>query len=266
MAYISPLLTSVVEAVKKSSSSLDRDFAELEKLQNSVKSIKTFVFNSYTRLEQNLKVELSKIRSDIPVLTTSDKLIGKSYFAVSPIEGLINFAHGNSDFAISVALVENDEIICGVIYNPARDETFFAQSGNGVFKEGYRNHERLRVSSVKELDSALVVATSNFDKDANALSKIYHSVLVKTGNLRVSGSVALDLAYLASGKYDALISLNNHFCSIAAGLLMIKEAGGSIRCPGQADIRVEDLLEVRKTGHLIATNFNLNQKIFDIFK
>ena len=169
MAYISPLLTSVVEAVKKSSSSLDRDFAELEKLQNSVKSIKTFVFNSYTRLEQNLKVELSKIRSDIPVLTTSDKLIGKSYFAVSPIEGLINFAHGNSDFAISVALVENDEIICGVIYNPARDETFFAQSGNGVFKEGYRNHERLRVSSVKELDSALVVATSNFDKDANAL-------------------------------------------------------------------------------------------------
>jgi len=266
MAYLSPLLTSVVEAVKKSTSSLDRDFAELEKLQNSVKSIKTFVFNSYTRLEQNLKAELHKIRADIPVYTTSDKVVGKSYFAVSPIEGLINFAHGNADFAVSVALIENGEIVCGVIYNPARDETFFAQTGMGAFKEGYRNHERLRVSSLKELESALIASTSNFNKDSTLLANIHAAVLKKTGNLRISGSIALDLAYLAGGKFDALISTENHICSMIAGILMLREAGGSIRSIGQKDIRIDGLTEVLQTGSLIATNFNLNQKIFEIFK
>lgn len=266
MPYISPLLTSIVDAAKKSASSLDRDFAELEQLQNSVKSIKNFVVNSYTRLEQNLKVELSKIRPDIPVFTPSTKIAGKSYFAVSPIEGLINFAHGNPDFALSVALVENDEIICGVIYNPARDETFFAQKGKGAFKEGYRNHERLRVSSTKELDSALIASTSNFTKSAADLIKIHSAVLKKTGNLRISGSIALDLAYLAGGKFDASLSLENHFCSIAAGILTVKEAGGSIRAIGQKDIRIEDMSNVIKNGNLVASNFNLNQKIFEIFK
>ncbi len=266
MPYISPLLTSIVEATKKSASSLDRDFAELEQLQNSVKSIKNFVLNSYSRLEQNLKVELSKIRPDIPVFTPSTKIAGKSYFAVSPIEGLINFAHGNPDFAVSVALIENDEIIAAVVYNPARDETFFAAKGKGAYKEGYRNHERLRVSSAKDLDSALIVSTSTFTKKATDLSKIHSAVLQKTGNLRISGSVALDLAYLSGGKFDASISLENHFCSIAAGILMVKEAGGSIRSTSQKDIRVEDMPNIMKTGNLIASNFNLNQKIFEIFK
>lgn len=266
MPYISPLLTNIVEATKKSASSLDRDFAELEQLQNSVKSIKTFVMNSYTRLEQNLKVELSKIRPDIPVFTPSDKIVGKSYFAVSPIEGLINFAHGNADFAVSVALVENEQILCGVIYNPARDEMFFASLGKGAFKEGYRNHERLRVSSVKELETALVSSTANFGKNMTDAQKLHASVLKKTGNLRISGSVALDLAYLSGGKFDASVSLANHPCSILAGILLIKEAGGSIRAMGQKDIRVEDLAEVLNSGNLIATNFNLNQKIFEIFK
>ncbi len=266
MPYISPLLTSIVDATKKSSSSLDRDFAELEQLQNSIKSIKTFVMNSYTRLEQNLKVELSKIRPDVPVFTPSDKIVGKSYFAISPIEGLINFAHGNPDFAVSVALIENEEIICGVIYNPARDETFFAQKGKGAFKEGYRNHERLRVSSLKEIESALVSSTSSFKNKSSDISDLHSKILKKTGNLRISGSIALDLAYLAGGKFDASISLSNHLCSIYAGILMITEAGGSIRSVNQKDIRVEDMSEVRKTGDLIATNFNLNQKIFEIFK
>jgi len=266
MPYISPLLTNIVDATKKSASYLDRDFSELEQLQNSVKSIKTFVTNAYTKLEKNLKTELSKIRPDIPVFTPSDKVVGKSYFAISPIEGLINFAHGNPDFAVSVALVENEQIICGVVYNPARDETFFASLGKGAFKEGYRNHERLRVSSAKDLDSALVSSTSSFSKNASELSKVHESILKKTENLRISGSIALDLAYLAGGKFDASVSFENHICSILAGILLVKEAGGAIRSPKQKDIRVENLEEVIKTGNLIATNFNLNQKIFEIFK
>ncbi len=266
MAYLSPLLTTIVDAVKKSASSMDRDFSELEKLQNSVKSIKNFVLNSYTRLEQNLKVELSKIRSDIPVFTPSDKIVGKSYFAVSPIDGLINFAHGNPDFAVSVALVENDETICAVIYNPAHDELFFAAEGMGAFKEGYRNHERLRVSSLKYLDTALVSAGVNFEKETTALQSLYANILRKTGNLRISGSVALDLAYLASGKSDAFVCMESHFCAIAAGILMVKEAGGAVRALTQKDPRSEDTAQIRQTGALVATNFNLHEKFFEIFK
>ena len=266
MPYISPLLTNIAEATKKAAFMLDRDFAELEQLQNSVNSIKNFVMNSYAKIEQNLKTELARIRPDIPIYTPSNKVVGASYFAVSPIEGLINFAHGNADFAVSVALVENDKIVCGIIYNPARDEMFFAAAGKGAFKEGARNHERLRVSSVKELSSALVVSTSGFEDDCAKLSDIHRRVLQKTGNLRISGCVALDLAYLAGGKYDALVSLNNHICSIAAGMLVLKEAGGSVRALKPKDIRLEDVKEIFDSGDLIASNFNLNTKIFDIFK
>ncbi|MBO7605391.1 MAG: inositol monophosphatase [Elusimicrobiaceae bacterium] len=266
MPYISPLLTNVVDATKKAAQMLDRDFSELEKLQNSVGSIKTFVMNAYSKTEKNLQIELAKIRPDIPVFTPSSKVVGDSYFAVSPIEGLINFAHGNPEFAVSVALIEKGEIICAVIYAPAHDETFFAAAGKGAFKEGYRSHERLRVSAVKELQAALVASTSSFNKSALNLSKIHASLLSKTGGLRISGCVALDLAYLSGGKYDALISLDNHISSIAAVMLMLKEAGGAVREVAQKDIRSENVAEIFKTGNLVASNFNLNQKIFEIFK
>ena len=266
MSYITPLLTGLVEAVKKSASSLDRDFAELEQLQNSVRGNQNFVFNSYSRIVKNLKVELAKIRPDMPIFTPNDKVVGSSYFAVSPIEGLINFAHGNPDFAVSVALVEDNVPVCAVVYNPARDETFFAEKGKGAFKEGYRNHERLRVSSAKDLDKALITGTVA-DKDNLADNiKLHSAIMTKTGNLRISGCIALDLAYLAGGKFDASVSLNNHLCCIMGGILLVKEAGGSIRAVKQKDNRIEDLNEVFKKGDLIAVNFNLNQKIFEIFK
>jgi len=266
MAYITPLLSAIVDAVKKSASSVDRDFMEIEKLQNSVKSIKTFVFNSYTRLEQNLKIELSKIRADIPVLTPSDKIAGSSYFAVSPIEGLINFAHGNPDFAVSVALVENNDIVCAVIYSPVHDELFFAFSGMGAFKEGFRNQERLRTSSLKDLSSALIASTASFETDLMPLQQIHAAILKATGNLRISGCAALDLAYVAAGKYDAFVGSKCHFCAIAAGLLMVKEAGGAVRALSQKDGRAEDMAAVRQTGDLAATNFGCSQSILTIFK
>lgn len=266
MSYISPLLTSFVGAVKKSASSLDRDFCELEKLQNSIRGNKNFVFNSYSRLEQNLKVELGKIRADLPIYTPNDKVVAKSYFAISPIEGLINFAHGNPDFAVSAALIENGVLICSVVYNPVRDETFFAEKGKGAYKEGYRSHERLRVSSYKELNGSLFCSTSAVDNETfEQTVRLHKNILKKTGNLRISGSVAMDLAYLAGGKFDGSVSLKNHVCSIAGGLLLVKEAGGSIRAVSQKDRRVEDLAEILKTGDLIAVNFNLNQKVFEIF-
>ena len=264
MSYISPLLTSFVNAVKKSASSLDRDFNELEQLQNSIKGNKSFVFNSYSRIEKNLKTELAKIRPDMPIFTPSDKVSGSSYFAISPIDGLINFAHGNPNFAVSVAMVENNVIICSVVYNPAKDETFFAEKGKGAFKEGYRNHERLRVSSTKELNGALV--TGNLAENSPENVKTLGSIIAKGSDLRISGSLAQDLAYLAGGKFDVCTSLNSHISSMAAGILLVKEAGGSVRSIEQTDIRVEDLEQIFKKGNLIASNFNLNQKVFEFFK
>jgi len=264
MSYISPLLTGFVNAIKKSASSLDRDFTELEQLQNSIKGNKNFVFNSYSRIEKNLKTELAKLRPDLPIFTPSDKVVGESYFAISPIDGVINFAHGNSNFSVSAALIENNVIICSVVYNPAKDETFFAEKGKGAYKEGYRNHERLRVSSAKELSGALVsnTITENNLSDANLLC----SVIAKNSDLRISGCLSQDLAYLAGGKFDVSISLNTHISTMASGILLVKEAGGSIRDINQKDIRVEDLEQLFKTGNLVASNFNLNQKVFDFFK
>ncbi|MBE6451456.1 MAG: inositol monophosphatase [Alphaproteobacteria bacterium] len=265
MSYVSPLLTAFVNAVKKSASSLDRDFCELEQLQNSIKGNKNFVFNSYSRIEKNLKIELAKIRADLPIFTPSDKVSGSSYFAVSPIDGIANFAHGNPNFAVCAALVENDVIICSVVYNPSRDETFFAEKGKGAYKEGYRNHERLRVSATKELNGALISSSVDSENIVNS-TKILTSISAKTGDLRVSGSIGQDLAYLAGGKLDAFICLNSHISSMAAGMLLVKEAGGSVRAIEQKDIRVEDIKQIFASQNLVASNFNLNQKVFEIFK
>ena len=264
MSYISPLLTSFVNAVKKSASSLDRDFNELEQLQNSIKGNKNFVFNSYSRIEKNLKTELAKIRPDMPIFSSADKVTGTSYFAISPIDGIANFAHGNPNFTVAAAMVENNVIICSVVYNPAKDETFFAEKGKGAFKEGYRNHERLRVSSTKELNGALVSATISENNPENI--KALNSIIAKSSDLRISGSLAQDLAYLAGGKFDAVVSFSAHISSMAAGILLVKEAGGSVRNKEQKDIRVEDLEQIFKNGNLIASNFNLNQKVFEFFK
>lgn len=266
MPYVTPLLTSVVGAVKKSASYLDRDFCELEHLQGSIRGNKNFVFNSYSRIEKNLKTELASIRPDLPIFTPSDKIVGSSYIAISPIEGLLNFAHGNPDFAVSAAIIENNTIICGVVYNPARDETFFAEKGKGSYKEGYRNHERLRVSACKEIKEAIISSTSDYKENPSEICEMHAMIIEKTAGLRLSGSIALDLAYLAGGKFDASVSLNNHPASIAAGILLVKEAGGLVRSTKQKDLRVEDLPEIFKNGNLVAVNFNLNQKIFEIFQ
>lgn len=266
MSYLSPLLTAVVNAVKRSASSLDRDFSELEQLQNSIRGNKNFVFNSYNRIEKNLKTELGRIRPDIPIFTPNDTITGHAYFAISPIEGLINFAHGNPDFAVSVALVEHDIVLCGVVYNPSRDETFFAEKGKGAFKEGSRNHERLRVSSVKELNGALISSTASYKETTDDIGHLHNAIIAKTGNLRISGCIAQDLAYLAGGKFDASLSMNNNLCSIAGGILLVREAGGIIRGMAQKDIRTEDFAEIIKTGNLVAVNYNLQQKIFEILK
>ena len=266
MAYISPMLTNIVTAVKKASVNLNRDFSEIERLQNSVKGSIDFAKIAFDKIEKGLKIEFAKTMPQMPVVMINDKTPKEGLFlSVSAIEGLINFAHGHADFAISAALVNGTTVLAGVVYNPARDELFFAERGKGAFREGFRSHERLRVASRQDLDGALVAVKPTMN-DVELSAKIVNNTLALTRDVRVSGSVALDLAYVASGKLDAVIAPESSLASIAAGVLLVKEAGGMALDMAQTDTRSEELPKVLNSGNLVAVSFNLSQKIAKILK
>lgn len=266
MAYISPMLTNIVTAVKKASVNLNRDFSEIEHLQNSVKGSLDFTKIAFDKIEKGLKNELAKTLPQIPVALINDKTPKEGMFlSVSGIEGLANFAHGNPEFAISCALMNGQTVLAGVVYNPARDELFFAEKGKGAFKEGFRSHERLRVAAKQELDGALIAVKPSAN-DTEFSAKLINNALALCHDVRVSGSVALDLAYVAAGKLDAIIAPESSLASISAGILLVKEAGGMALDIAQKDTRTEDLPTVFNSGNLIAVSFNLSQKIAKILK
>jgi len=266
MAYISPMLTNIVTAVKKASINLNRDFSEIERLQNSVKGSLDFTKIAFDKVEKGVRVEFGKVIPNIPVVLINDKRPKDGmYLSVSALEGIANFAHGNPEFAISAALMDGDTIIAGVVYNPARDELFFAEKGKGAFKEGFRSHERLRVASKSELDGALI-ALKPATADMEQSLKLINNTMALCHDVRVSGTVALDLAYVAAGKLDAVIAPLSSLASIAAGVLLVKEAGGIALDIEQSDTRTEDLAMLLNSGNLAAVSFNLSQKIAKILK
>lgn len=266
MAYISPMLTNIVTAVKKASINLNRDFSEIERLQNSVKGSMDFTKIAFDKIQKGLKNELGKILPALPVVMINEKVPQSGMFLIlSGIEGLVNFAHGNPEFAISAALMDGQTILAGVVYNPARDELFFAEKGKGAFKEGFRSHERLRVAARQELDGALVAVRPTAN-DAELSAKIVNNTLRLCHDVRISGATALDLAYVAAGKLDGVIAPATMLASMAAGILLVKEAGGLVLDMEQEDTRTEDLPMVLNSGNLMAASFNLSQKIAKILK
>ena len=179
------------------------------------------------------------------------------------MDGLTNFAHGVPYFAISAAVVDNSIPLMGVVYNPATDELYFAEKGCGAFKEGFRNHERLRVSARKELGTSLLsVHYGNAElTDYQQLSStLLHSGCV----VRNTGSLALNLAYGAAGKFDAVIGLHSSLSSFMAGVLLVKEAGGLIRDLHTKDVRSENLNEVFMSGNIMAVNPNLSTMLYEV--
>ena len=266
-AYLSPRMTLLINAVKKAAASMDRDFNEIEQLQSSVKGFREFVLGAYGKVNKSLQIELGKIHPDYPLVDEVAKLPAQGgCFLVSSLDGLVNFAHGIPHFAVSVAVYENAEIVCGVVYNPALDNLYFAEKGKGAFKEGYRNHERLRVSARKDMSEALISTLVSYNKSAVEYDRIQNRIVSACDNVRVSGSCALDLAYVASGKLDAHVSLGNRLADFAAGLLLVKEAGGYIYDINQPDIRSENLKLVIGSGNLIAANAELGKKVCGLFK
>lgn len=249
MSYISANLNFLLTTVKKAAGSLTRDFSEIERLQNAVRGHSEFAKIAYDRVNQALRNELQKGRPDYAVVFGGDNRPNTPHFLVSPLDGILNFIHGIPYFAVSVAIVENGKLTAAAIFNPATQDMYFAEQGGGAFKEGYRNHERLRVSARKEVSDALVGMLNVADVPA------------AIENIRIQGSVALDLAYAASGQLDAVIAKGCDAASLAAGILLLKEAGGYVYDPAQKDIRTDNPVLAMAGGNILAVNAELGKKL-----
>ena len=215
MNSISANLNVMIKACEKASKILVRDFGELEKLQVSKKGPRDFVTNSDVKAEKIIIEELKKARPNYSIISEENgveknKDTSNSWI-IDPIDGTINFLHGIPHFAISIALKSDNEIICGLIFDPIKDEMFYAEKNNGAFF----NNQRIRVSKKNNLDECL------FSSDSKGLKFIFPKL-----NMRSSGCAALDLAYVGSGRLDGYFHNNINLWDIAAGILIVKEAGG----------------------------------------
>ena len=240
MNSISANLNVMIKACEKASKILIRDFGELEKLQVSKKGPRDFVTNSDVKAEKIIIEELKKARPNYSIISEENgveknKDISNSWI-IDPIDGTINFLHGIPHFAISIALKSDDEIICGLIFDPIKDEMFYAEKNNGAFL----NNKRIRVSKKNNLDECLFAV----GKLNNEPSFTY----------RRSGCAALDIAYVASGRLDGYAQSNLNLWDIAAGIVLIKEAGGVIN-----DIDLNSIKNIK----VLASSAEINAKFIE---
>ena len=205
----------MIKSVEKASKSIIRDFGEVEKLQVSKKGPRDFVTKTDKQVEKILIEELTKskknysfLSEEIGSINNKDK---ENVWIIDPIDGTTNFLHGIPHFAISIALQSKKEIISGLIFDPIKDEMFFAEKNKGAFL----NNNRLRVSKKNSLDDCLFATNSEGVKFGDL-------------NMRYSGCVSLDLAYVASGRLDGFFQNQINIWEIAAGVLMVQEAGGVV--------------------------------------
>ncbi len=249
MSYISLNLNFLMNAVKKVGNTLTRDFNEIEQLQTSLRGHQEFTKAAIERMTKALRVELQKGRPDYAFISEHDTIPEGPCFAIAPLDGALNFMHGIPYFAVSVAVIEKSQVTSAVIYNPATGDLYFAEKGSGAFKEGYRNHERLRVSARKELKDSIIASANT-------------SLLSEVAAVRVTGSICLDLAAVASGRMEGAIFQDCGIESFAAGLLLIKEAGGYAYEYNQKDIRTDNQSAILQSGSLIVANAELGSKLF----
>ncbi len=243
MNSISANLNIMIKASEKASKALIRDFGEVEKLQVSVKGPLDFVSNADTKAEKIIIEELSKARKNYSILSEEDgSKIGKdknNIWIIDPIDGTTNYLHGVPHFAISIAFKSNNEIISGVIYDPIKDEMFYAEKNNGA----YYNNQRIRVSKKKKLEDCLFATGGNISEKNKTNTNII---------IRRSGSAALDMAYVAAGRFDGYFQKNLNIWDIAAGIIIIKEAGGIIN---EIDLSKNNNIKV------LASNSSINDKL-----
>ena len=230
MRLNSPQINLITKACMKASRSLIRDFGEIENLQVSSKGPGDFVTSADRRTEKILIEELQKAHPEYGIITEETGVINKSNtknrWIIDPIDGTFNFMNGIPQFAISIGYEEDNEIKCGVIFNPIMNEMFCAEKGNGA----YLNNSRIRVSNKSKIKDALIVTGG--PKGASEIKeKIfseYINVSNNVANVRKFGSAALDTAYVACGRFDGYWQRELNYWDIAAGIIILKEAGGFV--------------------------------------
>jgi myo-inositol-1(or 4)-monophosphatase len=251
----SPLINVMVAAARKAGRSLSRDFGEVENLQVSVKGPANFVSAADHRAEDILFSELSKAREGYGFLMEERGEIpgtDKSHrWIVDPLDGTTNFLHSIPLFAISIGLEREGELVAGVIYNPALDELYTAEKGKGAFLNDRR---RLRVAGRRDI-AECVVATGIphrgrpqheiFRKELNAM-------MDQVAGIRRTGSAAIDLAWTAAGRFDAFWERNLKPWDLAAGIVLVREAGGTVSDLDGGEAMLE-------TGNILAANSEIRK-------
>ena len=241
MNSISPNLNLMIKACEKASKILIRDFGEVEKLQVSKKGPSDFVTNSDLNTEKIIIDELTKRRPDYSIISEENGIKKnkdtKNTFIIDPIDGTINFLHGIPHFATTIALKHDNEIISGLIFDPIKDEMFYAEKNNGA----YLNNKRIRVSKKNNMQECLFATSGKVNEKMEF-------------SYRKSGSAALDMAYIACGRYDGYYQRNLHLWDVAAGLILVEEAGGVIN-----KINLEEYRDLK----IIASSPDINEKLME---
>ena len=256
MRLNSPQINLISRACMKASRSLIRDFGEIENLQVLAKGPGDFVTSADKRTEKILIDELQKAHPEYGIITEETGIINKTNlknrWIIDPIDGTMNFLNGVPQFAISIGYEEDSEIKCGVIFNPITNEMFCAEKGNGA----YLNNSRIRVSSKKKIKDALLVTggPKGASKIKDKIFSEYVSVSKNVSNVRKFGSAALDMAYVACGRFDGYWQRELNYWDIAAGIIILKEAGGFV------DFFEEDPnLPLKK--NILATNSIIHEEL-----
>ena len=256
MRLNSPQINLITKACVKASRSLIRDFGEIENLQVSKKGPGDFVTSADRRTEKILIDELQKAHPEYGIITEETGIINKSNtkyrWIIDPIDGTSNFLNGIPQFAISIGFEEDGEIKCGVIFNPILNEMFCAEKGNGA----YLNNSRIRVSNKKKIKDSLIVTggPKGTSKIKDKIFSEYINVSSNVSNVRKFGSAALDMAYVACGRFDGYWQRELNYWDVAAGIIILKEAGGFV------DYFEEDAkLPLKK--NILATNANIHEEL-----
>ncbi len=258
MRLNSPQINLITKACMKASRSLIRDFGEIENLQVSAKGPGDFVSSADKRTEKIIIEELNKAHPEYGIITEESGIINKSNtekrWIIDPIDGTMNFLNGIPQFAISIGYEENNEVLCGVIFNPIMNEFFCAEKGNGAFL----NNSRIRVSNKKKIQEALLVTggPKQTSKIKDKIFSEYTFLSNKVSNVRKFGSAALDMAYVACGRFDGYWQRELNYWDIAAGIILVKEAGGFV------DFFEQDSNYPMKKN-ILASNSSIHQKLQD---
>lgn len=260
----SALVNVMIKAAEKAAKGLRKDFGEVENLQVSRKGPADFVSNADKQSQKIICEELKKARPGFGFVVEETDIIdedttGKAErWIIDPLDGTSNFLHGLPQWAISIAAEREGEIVAGVIYDPIKEEMFWAEKGVGA----YLNNKRMRVSARRDMTECLIATGIPFAgcmKDSPRFMKQMDAVMPKVAGIRRWGAAALDLAYVAAGRFDGYWESSVCYYDVAAGALMVKEAGGFV-------VPIDKKKHPLKDGELIASNSAIHDKLVKLIR